>query len=120
MIGMQTLFHRSGFLAFGGGGGTLACLPGAFVSRTKANTAGVHPNPPPSSQNQTEQEDQVTTLFTFWSSCGGGGPLGRTAYFDPRLPPVEIKTTFYGLRVWQYAGKWENKQHQANFCHDVF
>lgn len=49
MVGMQTLFHRSGFLAFGGGGGTLACLPGAFVSRTKANTAGVHPNPPPAS-----------------------------------------------------------------------
>ena len=49
MIGMQTLFHRSGFLAFGGGGGTLARLSGAFVSGTKANTAGVHPNPPPSS-----------------------------------------------------------------------
>lgn len=47
MTGMQTLFHRSGFLAFGGGGGTLARLSGAFVSRTKANTAGGPPKSSP-------------------------------------------------------------------------
>lgn len=48
MIGMQTLFHRSGFLAFGGGAEpSMSGLPRCFCFTNKASEhSGNHPNPP--------------------------------------------------------------------------